>query len=303
MGGAWGPGIYLTTSKEEALSWIGAIRREGSGRYLYTCRIHGRLLSGLLNSHDLEKFRPYLSEGLMNFYLKTINEDHGLPAVLLYDRLRNNHPGRYTEICLNLGFIGVEHTTQRDQFGGVNAVIFDPSKIEIIHTEAVDNKKLSITDVLSIFSENKNVLSQASLQRHIKQAQKLGATGIQDLVRDRSESEIVRMDWDQVVFGVSEGERVMVKLQDITPDPRDLENATGIDLRKYFKNTDPAALPPLDIVIEYGELHLVDGHHRWTYALKLGVRELPAIVSIRDNPLQYLGVNMDQIVAMSRVMN
>lgn len=152
-GGAWGSGVYLTTSKEEALSWIGAIRREGSGKYLYTCRVHGELLSGLLGASEIERFRPYLSESLLDFYLKTVREEQGVSAALLYDRLRTNHPDEYKAILLGLGFVGLEHTTQRDQFNGVNAVVFDPSKIEIIRNESVDpNKKLSVADVLAVYS-------------------------------------------------------------------------------------------------------------------------------------------------------
>jgi hypothetical protein len=111
------------------------------------------------------------------------------------------------------------------------------------------------------------------------------------------------MDWDKVVFGVSEGEQVQVELRDLTPDPMDLENVTGIDLRQYFKGAAPEQLPALDIAIEYGELYLVDGHHRWTYALKLGRKTMQATVGIRDNPLQYLGITMDQLVQLSRAEN
>ena len=147
---------------------------------------------------------------------------------------------------------------------------------------------------------SEKLLSLQSLQEHIRQAQSLGRNSLFDLVRGRAESEIVRMDWDNIVFGVSEGELVQVVLRDVTPDPMDLDNVTGIDLRQYFKGVDPEQLPPLDIAIEYGDLYLVDGHHRWTYALKLGKKTMQATVGIRDNPLQYLGVTMDELVEMSK---
>lgn len=154
-------------------------------------------------------------------------------------------------------------------------------------------------DVIQVLASHK-VLSLQSLQERIRQAQSLDRNSLFDLVRGRAESEIVRMDWDNIVFGVSEGELVQVMLQDLTPDPMDLENVTGIDLRQYFKGIAPEKLPPLDIAIEYGELYLVDGHHRWTYASKLGKKTMQATVSIRDNPLEYLGVTMDELVEMSK---
>lgn len=140
-------------------------------------------------------------------------------------------------------------------------------------------------------------LTEETLLNHVAHAR---AQDLRAVVHGMPEAEIVRYDWDKFVFGVSDGDITDLDIRAVRSAPADMVNVDGQDMARYFGNAPLESLPPVEVQVYYAEFYLADGHHRYQYAKDLGAATIRAQVEIKDNPLKYLGVTMDQLVAMSR---
>ena len=75
-----------------------------------------------------------------------------------------------------------------------------------------------------------------------------------------------------------------------------MENVIGSDMGSYFKNTQYNELPPIDVSFDGKRFYLEDGHHRYGYAHKLGIKRVPVKVDITANPFIKLGFTIDDVV-------
>ena len=125
---------------------------------------------------------------------------------------------------------------------------------------------------------------------------------ISKIVSGLTDSEIVMYDWDKVAFGFSNGEIINLPIDEINIKYTDMNNVIGFSMEKYFKSIPYEDLPPIKISLENGEFWIEDGHHRYGYALELNKGTVPVMVSIKDNPFDYLGVQMDDIFKIRNEM-
>jgi hypothetical protein len=121
---------------------------------------------------------------------------------------------------------------------------------------------------------------------------------IKNLIVNMSDSEIVLYDWDKLAFGFSNGEVVQFPIDKIwlyhTTDIVD-ENDSMLD---YFKGKKLEELPPAKIMLKDGNFILEDGHHRYAYSKQMGLDYLTAEMDIRDNPFDYLGYYVDDVIRL-----
>jgi hypothetical protein len=124
-----------------------------------------------------------------------------------------------------------------------------------------------------------------------------------DIANSLSISELVRYDWDKLAFGISSGETIKLPLDYISlvyfEDVTEASNKSGPE---YFNNADPEELPPVQVKIQDGIFKLEDGHHRYIYSKNLGKDTISVTVSIFDNPFNYLGYQMDDVIRLKKSM-
>ena len=124
-----------------------------------------------------------------------------------------------------------------------------------------------------------------------------------DLANSLSIPELVQYDWDKLAFGVSSGDIIELPLDYISlvyfEDVTEASNKSGPE---YFNYADPNELPPVQIKIQDGIFKLEDGHHRYTYSKNLGRDTIRAEISISDNPFNYLGYQIDDVIRLKQSM-
>lgn len=125
---------------------------------------------------------------------------------------------------------------------------------------------------------------------------------IQQIIASHSIKELVHYDWDKLAFGFSQGDIIEVPINKIIPEPEDMKNVIGYDMRRYFGGVDFNELPLIELYYKKGKFIIKDGHHRYGYAKELGLKSVKAIVDIRDNPFVTLGFYIDDLVAEKQKM-
>lgn len=119
----------------------------------------------------------------------------------------------------------------------------------------------------------------------------------ENIIRTHTVPELVHYDWNKIAFGFSDGDileipmsRINIKWHD------DMENVIGYDMGTYFKNTQYSELPPIDVSFDGKKFYLEDGHHRYGYAHKLGIKRVPVKVDITAKPFVKLGFTIDDVI-------
>ena len=126
---------------------------------------------------------------------------------------------------------------------------------------------------------------------------KLSDKVVQDIIHSHTIPELVRFDWDKLLFGFSSGDVIKVPINKINIKYKDdMKNVVGYNMQKYFKNTPLEKLPPIELSYTNGKYWIEDGHHRYGYAKELGVDTVDAVVEIKDNPYNYTDFDTDILV-------
>ena len=126
---------------------------------------------------------------------------------------------------------------------------------------------------------------------------KLSDKVVQDIIHSHTIPELVRFDWDKLLFGFSSGDVIKVPINKINIKYKDdMKNVVGYNMQKYFKNTPLEKLPPIELSYTNGNYWIEDGHHRYGYAKELGVDTVDAVVEIKDNPYNYTDFDTDILV-------
>lgn len=127
-----------------------------------------------------------------------------------------------------------------------------------------------------------------------------------NLVKGLTPRQVVRYDFDKLAFGFSEGERVTVKISELVTSEDDMENVTGVDMKKYFRGKTYSKLEKKHpIEVEYREdhkFHVVDGHHRYGLAVQEGLKKVQVLVTrVKANPITALGFkDVDEVISLSK---
>ena len=119
----------------------------------------------------------------------------------------------------------------------------------------------------------------------------------ENIIKTHTIPELVHYDWNKIAFGFSSDDILEIPLSRIHIKWHgDMENVIGSDMGSYFKNTQYNELPPIDISFDGKRFYLEDGHHRYGYAHKLGIKRVPVKVDITANPFIKLGFTIDDVV-------
>jgi len=130
-----------------------------------------------------------------------------------------------------------------------------------------------------------------------KPSLKLSDKVVQDIIHSHTIPELIRFDWDKLLFGFSSGDVIKVPIDKINIKYKDdMKNVVGHNMKKYFKNTPLEKLPPIELSYTNGKYWIEDGHHRYGYAKELGVDTVDAVVEIKDNPYNYTDFDTDILV-------
>lgn len=122
------------------------------------------------------------------------------------------------------------------------------------------------------------------------------------IIKDlNSDEDIINYDWDKAALGFSNNTVVKLPIDSINIKYRcDADSIDGVDLNKYFDYA--SELPPIEVSFERGKFWLEDGHHRIEYARQLGCDEIAADVTIKDNPFDYVGMQLEDILKLKQQM-
>lgn len=122
------------------------------------------------------------------------------------------------------------------------------------------------------------------------------------IIKDlNTDEDIVNYDWDKAALGFSNDSVILIPIDNIHIKYQcDVDSIEGIDLIKYFNGAN--SLPPIEVSFERGKFWLEDGHHRVEYAKQLGNDEIYAQVTIKDNPFDYVGMQLDDILKLKHQM-
>lgn len=135
---------------------------------------------------------------------------------------------------------------------------------------------------------------------------------ILDIIKSHTIKELVNYDWDILAFGFSSETFITIPIKKIHIKYKmDMENVIGFSMHKYFndnpnfKHLSPIKsfndLPPIEVSYEKGKFWIEEGHHRYGYALELGLKKVKVFIeSIRDNPFNVLGFDIDDVIKMKQ---
>lgn len=122
-------------------------------------------------------------------------------------------------------------------------------------------------------------------------------TKYENIIKTHTIPELVHYDWNKLAFGFSSDDILEIPISKINIKWHgDMENVIGSDMGSYFKNTQYSELPPIDVSFDGTRFYLEDGHHRYGYAHKLGIKRVPVKVDITANPFIKLGFTIDDVV-------
>src|ERR1035437_3567078 len=115
---------------------------------------------------------------------------------------------------------------------------------------------------------------------------------ILDIIRTHSIKELVYYDWDKIAFGFSSDDIIEIPMRSIRVQYNDMDNVTGFSMRKYFKGAAFEKLPPIEVSFKKGKFYIEEGHHRYGYALELGLKKETSIGGSFSNaaPLKYFRI-------------
>ena len=126
---------------------------------------------------------------------------------------------------------------------------------------------------------------------------------VKKLVKGMSPSEVVRFNYDKLAFGFTEGDELTLPLRKLKVKYKeDMKNVRGFNMSKYFGGVPFNELPPIEVTYEKSVFYVSDGHHRYGYAVQLGLESVPVVVEkITDNPVTALGFkSIDEIVKLAQ---
>ena len=163
------------------------------------------------------------------------------------------------------------------------------------------NQIFIIMKLLEIFNQvlNESLVGQKSILSHITLA-KDNKVGLMDIIQSHDISGLVNYDWDRFVFGVSSDDIIDIPIKDLKIQYTDMENVDGFDMKKYFKGVSLDELPSIEVSLKKGKFYIEDGHHRYGYARQMGIKTIKAELQIKDNPFNYLGLYIDDIIAIKK---
>lgn len=125
---------------------------------------------------------------------------------------------------------------------------------------------------------------------------------IQDIITSHTIPELVMYDWDKIAFGFSSGDKLTIPVNQINIKYKEDMLNTKTDMSKYFKGSKLSELPPVEVSYTNKKFYLEDGHHRYSYAKQQGIKQIDAIVEIKDNPFKYLGFDIDDLAKEKKSM-